>query len=286
MGETLKKVLLETDTKIVEMAKHIKYLANTLHSVFPPKVVEALKSELTDIAELHPTVSVLMSDIVGLTAWCADAPPTVVIECLSAYFQVVDDLAEQIGVYKVETIGDAYMCVAGMDLKGRERAKHKGRLNTPAEGIQVYTESDALPDSMRVILPAYHADRMLSFAKDVLGNAKTVSSPENTPVQVRIGLHTGDVVAGVVGYKMPRFCLFGDTVNVASRMESTGRPGRIQVSQATRDLVPLETWIPTGGVEVKGKGVIQSYIYGGIEGESEGGSLGKWLGEGCECCKE
>ena len=108
--------------------------------------------------------------------------------------------------------------------------------------------------------PEHHARRMVSFAKDILASAALVTTPDGDPVQVRIGLHSGDVMTGVVGHKMPRFCLFGDTVNVASRMESTGRPGLIHVSQATRNLTPAEAWISTGGVEAKGKGLMETYI--------------------------
>ena len=107
--------------------------------------------------------------------------------------------------------------------------------------------------------PSHHATCMVNFSRDILDTANQVEAPDGNAVEVRIGLHSGDVVTGVVGYKMPRFCLFGDTVNVASRMESSGKPGHIHASLATRDLTPREPWTPTGGVEAKGKGHMQTF---------------------------
>lgn len=236
VGQSLKKVLLDTDRKIVEMSKHIKYLANTLHSVFPPKVVEALKSELSDIADLHPSVTVLMCDIVGFTAWCADAPPTQVIECLSAYFQVIDDLAEQIGVYKVETIGDGYQAICGHN-----------------------NEED-------------HMVRMATFAIAIIDTIPQMQRIFKNTFSVRVGLNSGPIVTGVIRADRPRWQLFGDTVNYASRMESTSEPGKIQISRTTYDLLNLTSKFDIekrGLIQVKGKGEQQTFWLKGRKEEQQ-----------------
>jgi class 3 adenylate cyclase len=98
------------------------------------------------------------------------------------------------------------------------------------------------------------------FARAMVLAAGSVMTPLGEPVQLRVGLHCGACMSGVVGRRMPRFCLYGDTVNTASRMETTGQPGRIHASHALQQRLPHERWEATGGVEVKGKVIMQTYF--------------------------
>ncbi|QDZ20242.1 adenylate cyclase [Chloropicon primus] len=205
-------------------------VANPLESIFPKKIVEALSCDVgDDVAEHHPSVTVLMSDIVGFTAWCSEVSPTKVIECLSAYFQVIDDLAEMFGVYKVETVGDGYQAITG---------------------APVYTED--------------HAETMALFALKVIETLPTMRKIFNhEDFGVRVGINSGPIVTGVIRADRIRWQLFGDTVNVASRMESTSVPGRIQISKSTRDLLLFRDAFEVerrGLIDIKGKGQQETFF--------------------------
>ncbi|KAL6758111.1 nucleotide cyclase [Haematococcus lacustris] len=177
----------------------------------------------------HPAVSVLFADIVGFTNMSQQCEPEDVMLLLHNLFARYDALCSQFGVYKVETIGDCYMACTG---------------------LLVETEA--------------HANNLVDFGRALFHVASTVRNPLGGCVQIRVGIHSGRVMSGIVGSLRARYCLFGDTVNTASRMESTGLPGRLQVSQATFQLLPPERqrteWEERGSVLVKGKGIMSTYL--------------------------
>eukprot|EP00798_Chlamydomonas_sp_ICE-L_P018583 gene18583-25094_t len=150
---------------------------------------------------------------------------------------------QQHQVHKVETAGDCYIVSCGI----MERDDNDAF-------VKVSTEHDH----------SRSAAKVLDFAKGMLKISKLVNMPHNNkPATIRIGMHTGSVVSGVIGTKLPKFSVFGDTMNTASRMESTANHGGIQVSDDTYSLLQsagnTDTWEGTGGIEVKGKGIMETF---------------------------
>ncbi|KXZ54068.1 hypothetical protein GPECTOR_5g175 [Gonium pectorale] len=211
-------------------------------------------AQLASVATAHPCVTIMFADIVGFTSMCKQVTPLEVMTFLNALYSRFDALLDIYKVYKVETIGDCFMVAGGLVAQDEE-------------GWKTTITHDRL-----------HAVRVMTFAKAMLREARKVQLPTGGPVLMRVGVHSGPVMSGVVGSRMPRFCLFGDTVNTASRMESTSQPGRIHVSGDTRALLPNERWEPTGGVEVKGKGVMPTYLWASDESEEKGEQLQRVLG--------
>ncbi|KAG2434289.1 hypothetical protein HXX76_008013 [Chlamydomonas incerta] len=193
------------------------------------------------LATWHPEVTLLFADIRGFTPMCKEVSPRAVMTMLNDLFSRFDAMLDDFGVFKVETIGDCYFIAGGL--------MHEG-----ADGMAAVRCGNTKADPL-------HANKVFMFAKAMLAAAREVKMPSTgEPVQIRIGVSSGPVVSGVVGTRMPRFCLFGDTVNTTSRMESTGVPGAIHASENTFQLLPSEAWQPTGGIEVKGKGPMLTYL--------------------------
>uniref|UniRef100_A0A8C8J800 Guanylate cyclase n=1 Tax=Oncorhynchus tshawytscha TaxID=74940 RepID=A0A8C8J800_ONCTS len=216
-----------TEELEVERKKTDQLLAQML----PRSVCLALKTGKPVKPEHFSEVTLYFSDIVGFTTISALSEPIEVVDLLNDLYTLFDAIIGQHDVYKVETIGDAYMVASGVPNRNGRR----------------------------------HAAEMSNMSLDILhciGTFKMRHMPD-VKVKIRIGLHSGPVVAGVVGLTMPRYCLFGDTVNTASRMESTGLPYRIHVNQSTVDILhelKMGYKIDTRGMtELKGKGIENTF---------------------------
>uniref|UniRef100_A0A673CDW0 Guanylate cyclase n=1 Tax=Sphaeramia orbicularis TaxID=375764 RepID=A0A673CDW0_9TELE len=210
---------------------------NLVAQMLPKSVAQALKTGKPVKPEHFSEVTLYFSDIVGFTTISALSEPIEVVDLLNDLYTLFDAIIGLHDVYKVETIGDAYMVASGVPARNGNR----------------------------------HAAEMANMSLDILhciGTFKMRHMPE-LRVRIRIGLHSGPVVAGVVGLTMPRYCLFGDTVNTASRMESTGLPYRIHVNQSTVDVLnslKLGYKIQVRGLtELKGKGIENTYWLVGRE---------------------
>ncbi|KAG2499207.1 hypothetical protein HYH03_002788 [Edaphochlamys debaryana] len=201
--------------------------------------------DCTRLATWHPMVTVLFADIEGFTPMCRELPAAVVMRFLNDLFVRFDSLLDAYGVYKVETIGDCYVVAGGL-------------IAEDADGMAAVQEGG--PWDPR------QADQVFTFGQAMLRAATAVTLPTTgEPVRIRVGIHSGAVVSGVVGTRMPRFCLFGDTINTASRMESTSRAGCIHASSDTFGLLSGDKqqpgWAATGGIEVKGKGLMDTFLW-------------------------
>ena len=207
-----------------------------LHNLLPSSAVRALRSGTQAIADEFPVATVLFSDIVGFTKLSGDKHPSDICILLHNLYCVFDRLTDIYGVYKVETIGDAYEAVSGLDMDGD-------------------TVDDRKLTQREVNLKSkINAASITNFGLSMLEQIPIINSTNNYPVNIRIGIHSGPIIAGVIGMKMPRYHLWGETVATAEHLEAGGVEGAIQVSSYTKTL--LEEYFilqRRGWIEIKGQ---------------------------------
>lgn len=197
-----------------------------LTNAIPAAIAVRLKRGEGRIAESYPDTTVLFADLAGFTPWARETDPGRVVGFLDGLFTRFDELAAESGVEKIKTIGDAYMAVAGAP----------------------EPRSD-------------HAQATMRLARDMLTALAEAGERFDVPLELRIGLASGPVVGGVIGDRRILFDLWGDTVNTAARMQSSGIPGRIQVAASTRKLLG-DGWLfeEREPVDVKGLGPMTTYL--------------------------
>ncbi|KAF6030690.1 hypothetical protein EB796_010989 [Bugula neritina] len=218
--------LVEEKTSQLQLEK--KKTENLLHRMLPPQVADQLISGKKVLPESYSCITVFFSDICGFTNLASTSTPIQVIQLLNDLYTLFDSIIKHYDVYKVETVGDAYLCVSGLPRPNGDR----------------------------------HAAEIALMALELMQSLKTFQIRHTvdikTELQMRIGIHSGQCVAGVVGVSMPRYTLFGDTINVASRLETTSEPMKIQISQETKNLLDKQegsfTCEKRGAVDIKGKG--------------------------------
>ena len=197
-----------------------------LLNILPQSIIDRLDAGETTIADRYPSVTVLFSDLVGFTAISSDLDPQQLVTELNRLFSEFDMLCERTEVEKIKTIGDAYLAVGGL----------------PG------TRED-------------HAEAVAELALGMVESVARLNASSGRDWKIRIGIHSGPAVAGVIGTRKFVYDVWGDTVNVASRLESSSEPNAIHVSElvaiALRERFVLE---PRGTVDMKGKGETKTYM--------------------------
>jgi len=205
-----------------------------LQNILPPVIAHRLRHSSALIADHHAQVTVVFADIVGFTAMAERVSAGELVAMLNEIFSLFDDVADELGLEKIKTIGDAYMVAAGVPVARDD-----------------------------------HAQASVEMAVRMRDIVQEVQRRSGDGLQIRIGIHSGPVVAGVIGKRKFVYDLWGDVVNTAARMESHGLAGEIQVSRVSWEhLAPTWEMEPRGKIPIKGKGELETYL---LRGRRTGG---------------
>ena len=223
-----KKHLRDKEKKLMnDLAEEQKKSENLLLNILPKEIAERLKAGETNIATKHDNVTMLFADIVNFTPQSKRLKPNQLIVILNQIFSSFDDLSTKYNIEKIKTIGDSYFAVGGLNEE-----------------------------------PSISANNIIKMAKEMIlsTNNINITTPE-MDIQIRIGIHAGSVVTGVIGKHKFAYDLWGAAVNMASRMESTSKPGKIHISERVKSLADGEfDYQERRDIEVKGVCVINSYF--------------------------
>jgi adenylate cyclase len=234
LKESFETLEQRVDERTIELATSQDRVEQLLLNMLPSPIVAELKKNNSSVPEYFEEATILFADIVDFTPLSAKLEPLALVELLNRIFCRFDDLAEQFKLEKIKTIGDAYMVAAGLPLRRHD-----------------------------------HAEAIADMALAMHEVMEDITLEDGTPCRIRVGINSGTVVAGVIGTKKFIYDLWGDSVNIASRMESHGEPGRVHVTEATyqrlKDKYELEL---RGMVQIKGKGMMTTYWLKGKKRES------------------
>ena len=210
-----------------EIRKEKEKSDNLLLNILPREIADRLKSGEDLIADKHDEVSVLFADIVEFTPQSKNLNPKELVSILNTIFSQFDDLSTKYKIEKIKTIGDNYFAVSGLQSNGRDSAL-----------------------------------KLINMAQDMIAIIKSINdSLSIMNVSLRIGIHTGPVVAGVIGKNKFAYDMWGATVNMASRMESTGKKNKIQVSEDTYNIIKGDfDFSKRSKVQIKGIGLVNTYL--------------------------
>ncbi|MBE9224421.1 HAMP domain-containing protein [Phormidium sp. LEGE 05292] len=226
LSESINWMLLTLENLLKDLRSEREKSERLLLNILPSPIADRLKQEESNIADSFGEVTVLFADIVGFTKLSARISPQELVDLLNHIFSMFDKLAEIHQLEKIKTIGDAYMVAAGI----------------PHHRVD-------------------HAEAIADMALDMLQALKQFNKETNQDFNIRIGVNTGPVIAGVIGTKKFIYDLWGDTVNIASRMESQGIPGYVQVTENTYDILKEKYLFRERGlIHIKGKGDMLTYL--------------------------